>query len=67
MNAPSSFKRDDFYKYRSKGLHSSKVQKSDLFPISIKTSSNLSIPELVIYPRTIHFRITRLLLHLCNN
>ena len=67
MNAPSFFNRDDFYKYCSKVLLSSKIQKCSLFPIPIKASSNPSIIALVIHPRRVYFRVTRLLLYLCND
>ena len=40
---------------------------TNLFPISRKISPNPSIVELVIHPQTNVFRITRLLLRLCNN
>ena len=63
----TGFFRDNFYKYCWKVLASSEIQKSILFPISRKIPFNPSIFEHVIHSRTICFRITRLLLHLCNN
>ena len=64
MKAPNFFYRDDFYKYCSKALRSSEIQKSKFFPSSIKTSSNPSIIELGIHPRTNGFQVTSLLPHL---
>ena len=61
------FYRDDVYKYYSKAFSSSDIENTNLFPISRKVSSNPSIIELVMHPRTNGFRITRLLRHRCNN